>query len=39
MSIELPFALPPGRFEDPKPLPPGFRYEAKEYIRESSCKH
>jgi hypothetical protein len=34
---EVPFALPPGRFEDPKSLPVDFRYEAVNYIYESSC--
>ncbi|TEB33306.1 alpha/beta-hydrolase [Coprinellus micaceus] len=34
--LEIPYALPPGRFEDPKPLPLGYRYEAKEYIFESA---
>ncbi|KIM39628.1 hypothetical protein M413DRAFT_447103 [Hebeloma cylindrosporum] len=33
--LEIPFALPPGRFEDPVPLPRGHRYERKEYIRET----
>ncbi|KAL0572346.1 hypothetical protein V5O48_009617 [Marasmius crinis-equi] len=34
--LEIPYALPPGRWEDPKPLPHGFRYtEGKEYIREA----
>ncbi|KAF7317744.1 Carboxylic ester hydrolase [Mycena kentingensis (nom. inval.)] len=32
--LEIPYALPPERFEDPKPLPPDFRYEDKEYTRE-----
>ena len=34
-DAEIPFALPPGRFEDPVPLPRGYRYERKEYIRET----
>ncbi|KAF5370021.1 hypothetical protein D9758_001163 [Tetrapyrgos nigripes] len=34
--LEIPYALPPGRFEDPKPLPDNFRYEDQEYIKESS---
>ncbi|PCH34967.1 carboxylesterase [Wolfiporia cocos MD-104 SS10] len=34
--LELPYALPPGRFQDPEPLPPDFCYEDKEYISESS---
>ncbi|KAI1785950.1 carboxylesterase [Ganoderma leucocontextum] len=33
--LEVPYALPPTRFADPVPLPPGFRYETKEYILES----
>jgi len=38
LPAELPFALPPGRFEDPVPLPQDYRYELKEYIRETACK-
>ncbi|KZT21067.1 alpha/beta-hydrolase [Neolentinus lepideus HHB14362 ss-1] len=34
--LEVPFGLPPVRFEDPKPLPDSYRYEQKEYIREAS---
>ncbi|KAF9485573.1 carboxylesterase [Pholiota conissans] len=34
--LELPYALPPGRFEDPIPLPKDYRYENKEYIRETA---
>ncbi|KAJ7579694.1 Alpha/Beta hydrolase protein [Mycena floridula] len=35
--LEIPFALPPGRFEDPEPLPDDFRYPVgKEYIREDN---
>jgi hypothetical protein len=37
INPEIPYALPPGRFEDPKPLPAEFQYETKEYISESSC--
>ncbi|KAH9916045.1 carboxylesterase [Fomitopsis serialis] len=33
--LEIPYALPPGRFEDPIPLPTGYRYDDKEYIYES----
>ncbi|KIJ50395.1 hypothetical protein M422DRAFT_74458 [Sphaerobolus stellatus SS14] len=34
--LELPYGLPPVRFEDPKPLPvTGYRYPNKEYIHES----
>lgn len=37
--IEVPFALPPRRFEDPEPLPSsGYQYEDKEYIHESLCR-
>ncbi|KAJ7228409.1 Alpha/Beta hydrolase protein [Mycena pura] len=32
--LEVPYALPPARFQDPSPLPPDFRYANKEYIRE-----
>ena len=38
LSSEIPYALPPGRFEDPVALPNDYRYEAKEYIRESLCQ-
>ncbi|KAF5379507.1 hypothetical protein D9615_006529 [Tricholomella constricta] len=34
--LEIPYALPPARFEDPVPLPDDFRYEDKEYIREET---
>ncbi|KAK7692787.1 hypothetical protein QCA50_004420 [Cerrena zonata] len=34
--LEIPYALPPIRFQDPQPLPSSYRYEAKEYIYESS---
>ncbi|THV08674.1 carboxylesterase [Dendrothele bispora CBS 962.96] len=34
--LEIPYGLPPGRFQDPEPLPDDFRYEEKEYIREAS---
>ncbi|KAI9513297.1 carboxylesterase [Russula earlei] len=33
---EIPYALPPGRFENPTPLPSGFRYQDRAYITESS---
>ncbi|KAI0353921.1 carboxylesterase [Trametes cingulata] len=33
--LEVPYALPPVRFQDPVPLSAGFRYEEKEYILES----
>jgi len=35
--LEIPYALPPGRFEDPVPLPDNFRYEDKVYIQETTC--
>lgn len=35
---EIPYALPPQRFENPVPLPPEFRYQDKDYITESSCQ-
>lgn len=35
---EIPYALPPRRFEDPVALPINYRYnEHKEYIRETAC--
>ncbi|KAF7309471.1 Carboxylic ester hydrolase [Mycena indigotica] len=34
--LEVPYALPPVRFQDPQPLPPDFRYQDKEYTRELS---
>ncbi|KAH8115897.1 carboxylesterase [Phellopilus nigrolimitatus] len=34
--LELPYALPPRRFENSVPLPADFRYDDKEYIHESS---
>ncbi|KAF7356947.1 Carboxylic ester hydrolase [Mycena venus] len=34
--LEVPYALPPLRFQDPKPLPDDFSYAAKEYTREAS---
>ncbi|KAJ6561188.1 Alpha/Beta hydrolase protein [Mycena vulgaris] len=34
--LEVPYALPPMRFQDPKPLPPDFRYAKKEYTREQT---
>ncbi|OBZ67787.1 hypothetical protein A0H81_12181 [Grifola frondosa] len=34
--LELPYALPPGRFQDAKPLPADFWYEDKEYVYESN---
>lgn len=36
-TIEIPYGLPPVRFEDPKPLPTDFRYEEKEYVGETIC--
>jgi hypothetical protein len=35
---EVPYALPPGRFENPVPLPSDFRYQDRDYITESSCQ-
>ncbi|TFY69190.1 hypothetical protein EVG20_g3261 [Dentipellis fragilis] len=35
--LEIPYALPPTRFEDPIALPADYRYEQKEYILESAC--
>ncbi|KAH6915737.1 Alpha/Beta hydrolase protein [Coprinopsis sp. MPI-PUGE-AT-0042] len=35
--LEIPYAEPPKRFEDPKPLPDSFRYPNKDYISESNC--
>ncbi|KAJ7806788.1 Alpha/Beta hydrolase protein [Mycena olivaceomarginata] len=32
--LEVPYALPPARFQDPEPLPTHFRYAEKEYTRE-----
>ncbi|KAJ7746756.1 Alpha/Beta hydrolase protein [Mycena maculata] len=32
--LEVPYALPPGRFQDPEPLPPDFRYAEREYTQE-----
>ncbi|KAJ7460686.1 Alpha/Beta hydrolase protein [Mycena latifolia] len=34
--LEIPYALPPARFQDPKPLPPDFRYAQREYTREQT---
>ncbi|PSS37448.1 hypothetical protein PHLCEN_2v655 [Hermanssonia centrifuga] len=34
--LEVPYALPPIRFEDPQALPLDYRYEDKAYILESS---
>ncbi|KAF5361734.1 hypothetical protein D9756_002143 [Leucocoprinus leucothites] len=34
--LEVPYALPLGRFQDPEPLPAGHRYPKKEYVTESS---
>ncbi|KAF8159277.1 carboxylesterase [Crassisporium funariophilum] len=33
--LEVPYALPPGRFEDPVALPSDYQYEAKDCIRET----
>jgi hypothetical protein len=37
-SSEIPYALPPGRFQNPVALPFEFRYQHREYISESSCQ-
>ncbi|OCH89198.1 carboxylesterase [Obba rivulosa] len=34
--LEVPYALPPVRFQDAEPLPPDYRYDEKDYIYESS---
>ncbi|KZT66242.1 acetylcholine esterase, partial [Daedalea quercina L-15889] len=34
--LEIPYALPPGRFQDPQSLPPEHHYEDKEYLYEAS---
>ncbi|OCH89195.1 carboxylesterase [Obba rivulosa] len=34
--LEVPYALPPGRFLDPVPLPADHQYEEKDYVYESS---
>jgi len=34
--LEVPYALPPVRFENPQPLRDNYRYENKEYIYEAS---
>ncbi|KAF9563588.1 carboxylesterase [Agrocybe pediades] len=34
--LEIPYALPPRRFEDPIALPKGYRYARKEYIQETA---
>ncbi|TFK34010.1 carboxylesterase [Crucibulum laeve] len=34
--LEIPYALPPRRFEDPESLPKDFRYEEKDYIQEAT---
>ncbi|KAH7910466.1 Alpha/Beta hydrolase protein [Hygrophoropsis aurantiaca] len=33
--LEVPYALPPVRFEDPVPLPPTYRYEDKAFIYDT----
>lgn len=35
-DTEIPYALPPHRFQDPIPLPHGFKYDDKLYIAESA---
>lgn len=34
--LEVPYALPPRRFQDPEPLPTDYRYKDKDYIYEAS---
>ncbi|EJD48329.1 carboxylesterase [Auricularia subglabra TFB-10046 SS5] len=34
--LELPYALPPGRFQDPVPLPDDYRYSDQPFVRESA---
>ncbi|KAH9836084.1 carboxylesterase [Rhodofomes roseus] len=34
--LEIPYAILPGRWQDPQPLPADYRYEDKDYIYESS---
>lgn len=34
--LELPYALPPGRFKDPVPLPDDYRYSEQPFVRESA---
>ncbi|KAL4265741.1 AB hydrolase superfamily protein [Pleurotus pulmonarius] len=34
--LEVPYALPPKRFQDPEPLPTHFRYDTKEHVEEAS---
>ncbi|KAJ8695523.1 hypothetical protein PTI98_008126 [Pleurotus ostreatus] len=34
--LEVAYALPPKRFQDPEPLPTHFRYDNKEHIEEAS---
>ncbi|TRM60952.1 Alpha/Beta hydrolase protein [Schizophyllum amplum] len=34
--LEVPYGLPPNRFEDPKPLPADYVYEDKDYIHEKT---
>ncbi|KAI9567483.1 Alpha/Beta hydrolase protein [Boletus coccyginus] len=33
--LEVPYALPAVRFQDPEPLPEGYRYEDKHYVYET----
>jgi hypothetical protein len=37
MLTEVPYALPPRRFEDPVPLHAQHKYEDKSYIYETAC--
>ncbi|CAL1698757.1 unnamed protein product [Somion occarium] len=34
--LEVPYGIPPKRFQDPEPLPEDYHYEAKEFIYESA---
>lgn len=35
LRVEIPYALPPVRFQDPQPLPENYQYENKLYIFET----
>lgn len=35
LDLEVPYALPPVRFQDPQPLPEGYRYDDKHYVVET----
>lgn len=38
-SIEVPYALPPERFTDPRPLPENYHYEDKDYVYETKREY